>query len=606
MAKPAFTIDEAKDLKRRYEGGETTIELSKEYGVGDSCIASWIKKAGGRIRSNSESKRKYKFDEHFFDNIDTELKAYWLGFFMADGYIGKFLNKWRNFWCTLAAKDGDHLEAFLNDINATYSAKYYERDGHQKAQICLTSIPFVDNLINKGWIKFKKDGDLSLLDCVPEHLFHHFVRGFFDGDGSIMRQLRKDRNIVSYSYSVVVVGPLEHKEFLESIKHKICECANMKVKSLKKGGSVWRMHWNGNKQIKRFGEWLYKDATRHLQRKKDRFDELSNKVTFNWPQDNKFSCSHTPTQISKMSDVQKSVVVSKFCSMISKKKWVAPAYSDAELIADHRMIKLFDSTKYVVMDGEKVAGFRLNTGSNVSSPGKKIVLHYQPHFWNVKTSAPPIVKQWENIKVVNKAAQALLCKGSKITFDRFVREMRYAGTGITSHFHPNFAIAILKSLAPNTKSWFDPSMGWGGRMMAAKTINMDYEGCDPQPDTYNGLINIKKFIESDAILHNIKAQDYVFNRRFDVGFSSPPFFSKEKYGGSEQSHIEFNNYNIWITEFLCVVIDKMLKNCDKVILHVDKRITGTLSKLYDFDKYPLFLQRNPGGPIGTESVLVFK
>ena len=30
--------------------------------------------------------RKYNFNEHYFDNIDCQEKAYWLGFFAADGY----------------------------------------------------------------------------------------------------------------------------------------------------------------------------------------------------------------------------------------------------------------------------------------------------------------------------------------------------------------------------------------------------------------------------------------------------------------------------------------------------------------------------------------
>ena len=29
--------------------------------------------------------RKYSFNEHYFDNIDCQEKAYWLGFFAADG-----------------------------------------------------------------------------------------------------------------------------------------------------------------------------------------------------------------------------------------------------------------------------------------------------------------------------------------------------------------------------------------------------------------------------------------------------------------------------------------------------------------------------------------
>lgn len=50
--------------------------------------------------------RKYKLDEECFKTIDSEAKAYWLGFLAADGYIcsSKVVG------CKLGIKDVEHLK----------------------------------------------------------------------------------------------------------------------------------------------------------------------------------------------------------------------------------------------------------------------------------------------------------------------------------------------------------------------------------------------------------------------------------------------------------------------------------------------------------------
>lgn len=611
MAKPRFTIEEGLILRQRYESGETTVSLAAEFNVSDSCISSWIKKVGGKLRTNSESKRKSTFNESYWDIIDTEQKAYWLGFFMADGYISQYNKIWRNLWCTLSHKDGHHLEQFLKDIGSVgYKVTYYKRKSkktgniHHKCRICLTSIPLVTNLCKLGWLEFKTTGDLTILNSVPDHLIHHLVRGFFDGDGSIGRQ-KKKRKRLALSYSVTIVAQLTHKLFLTKIRDIICDGTLVSRKSLKQSKSVWRCHWNGNSQIRRIGSWMYKDSTRWLERKKVRFDSIDRLVKFWWPADNHFHCSHTPKQISILDPLEKQLTIENFIHFVMNTKWVPLSYSDDQMKNDYQHILSFNDDLYIIMDAQQLIGFRLNVGGNKESPGKKIVLNFQKHFWNTDTTSPCIPDRWHYMPIVSKAANALLTTGTKITLTRYLREMRYAGAGVTSHFHPNFARCIIKALAPNTKSWFDPCMGWGGRLIAAKTLGIMYEGCDPQPDTFAGLLNIKKFISSEAIIHNIKAQDFKFDKRYDLGFTSPPFYNKERYGGSEQSYSEFPQFDLWFKQFLCPLVDKLKSNCDIVILHTDLRMAVELKKYYVFNEYPVYLQRNAGGPQGKEFILVF-
>jgi hypothetical protein len=56
-----------------------------------------------------------KFNQNVFDCIDTEEKAYWLGFIFADGYISSHIpdkKKTYKFELSLSLKDKSHLEKF--------------------------------------------------------------------------------------------------------------------------------------------------------------------------------------------------------------------------------------------------------------------------------------------------------------------------------------------------------------------------------------------------------------------------------------------------------------------------------------------------------------
>ena len=60
-----------------------------------------------------DRQHKPKFNENIFDNIDTEEKAYWLGFIFADGYIEtQKPNMKYSFEICLSCKDKHHLEKF--------------------------------------------------------------------------------------------------------------------------------------------------------------------------------------------------------------------------------------------------------------------------------------------------------------------------------------------------------------------------------------------------------------------------------------------------------------------------------------------------------------
>ena len=65
-----------------YKRGKSTIQISKELGFDRYRFSQYMKRQGVYV---SERPHKLLFSNNVFENIDTEEKAYWLGFLYADG-----------------------------------------------------------------------------------------------------------------------------------------------------------------------------------------------------------------------------------------------------------------------------------------------------------------------------------------------------------------------------------------------------------------------------------------------------------------------------------------------------------------------------------------
>src|SRR5690606_24292057 len=108
------------EIRRLYlEERLSSLNISKKFNVSSPTIQKLLRKEG-IIRRVGESNLKYAQDNDFFKNIDTEEKAYWLGFLYADGYITQN-NQLR---INLSIEDENHLLKFYNSINSNRSIKY--------------------------------------------------------------------------------------------------------------------------------------------------------------------------------------------------------------------------------------------------------------------------------------------------------------------------------------------------------------------------------------------------------------------------------------------------------------------------------------------------
>lgn len=144
-----------------------------------------------KARKLGLKKYPYYCDYHYFDNIDTEEKAYWLGFLTADGWINK--NEKNNAGVTgieLQYGDINHLKKFNKSIGGNYQitdrwrpcmiSKYPDKK-HHMCVIRIFSLTMYNSLIDKGFTK-DKSYDFHIPD-IRQDLIRHYLRGYFDGDG---------------------------------------------------------------------------------------------------------------------------------------------------------------------------------------------------------------------------------------------------------------------------------------------------------------------------------------------------------------------------------------------------------------------------------------
>lgn len=123
----------------------------------------------------------HSFNEAFFDEIDTQEKAYFLGFIVADGCV--FVDPTRRDYflrIKINSRDAGLLWRFKELLNATQSVV----TRGNLSLIDLYSRHMVDTLIRYGILPKKSRNGLGSIH-IPVELERHFYRGLFDGDGSL-------------------------------------------------------------------------------------------------------------------------------------------------------------------------------------------------------------------------------------------------------------------------------------------------------------------------------------------------------------------------------------------------------------------------------------
>lgn len=268
-------------IKEMYLNGSSLNDIAKiaQNTKGLMALRNRLHKLGVSTTKNmkryslkiSKNCKNYTLNEHIFDIIDTQEKAYWLGFLMADGYNHE------SHCCValrLQEEDREILEkfkTFLNSNNPIYTFTRKTPVGKIDRNYCelnICSPYFCRSLAKLGCIQAKT---LTLkLPKLKDTLMQHFIRGYFDGDGCFSVIKRNDRkNLESKAYQFNIVGMLNP---IQEIQDIICKNANVTKTPIRyRDSKAVTISWEGKNVCSKILNYLYKDATIYLKRKHDKY-----------------------------------------------------------------------------------------------------------------------------------------------------------------------------------------------------------------------------------------------------------------------------------------------------------------------------------------------
>jgi hypothetical protein len=284
MGRPA--LQDYKKLYKEHLKGMTILELSKKYKCSVMNIYSYFYKYGMKLNKDIPRFRKTIVNHNYLDEIDTEDKAYFLGMMLADGYM----NKENRFAIGLKISDKYLVEKMFAYFCSGYKGSFGKINNEVNNFVMgCTSERIFEKLCENGCIRNKTIKKFKVPDINKDY-FRHFIRGYFDGDGSISN--RKNRSLQKQIYICSIdenfLLELQEKLKLFSIETRIFkevrEGKPLKTpngKTLTNCKNMYKLQINDHINRLKFFEFLYKDCTIKLERKYNLYNEYYTNTVLN-------------------------------------------------------------------------------------------------------------------------------------------------------------------------------------------------------------------------------------------------------------------------------------------------------------------------------------
>lgn len=211
---------------------------------------------------------------NYFDSIDTEEKAYWLGFIFADGNISKSERMYKGklkrgnyrFELSLKAEDKYHLEKFAKVIGFNKEVKTSKATNRTNRCRLYFNNKHLWTILNSYGCTPNKSLTLTfpkLEIFLNKELIKHFIRGYIDGDGSICY-----RNAAHTDFQLRILGT---ENFLTTLQQQL---PLEKQNKLHKDINIFELCFNGSRGLY-VCNYLYKNSNIYLDRKYSRYIEYS-------------------------------------------------------------------------------------------------------------------------------------------------------------------------------------------------------------------------------------------------------------------------------------------------------------------------------------------
>jgi intein/homing endonuclease len=237
-------------------------QIALELGFSSTTINNYAKSINHICKSPSELKRKYTINENYFDVIDSEDKAYFLGLLYADGYND--INR-NTINLSLKEQDKEILEKLSICIESNKPLQYVKikNQNHQNQyRLVVCSKYLSQKLIELGCVSNKTFKiTFPTEEQVPKELQRHFLRGYFDGDGWIGEK------------SLCIVGTQDFCNSLDYITKDLNINSYIRSRHPERNHNIKMFEISGRNQCKKFFHYIYDNATIYLKRKFDKWSE---------------------------------------------------------------------------------------------------------------------------------------------------------------------------------------------------------------------------------------------------------------------------------------------------------------------------------------------
>lgn len=246
-----------------YLSGMSSIKIIKELSLEGRCCDNTIRKlamnAGVKIRKRGYFSRIE--NENFFEEIDSEIKAYFLGLIITDGYIIKNKTKKKNsavLGIELKESDKYILERFAKIFYENKSLAY--KPSKKTYMLTIYSNKLCEDLAKFGVVP-RKTNTVRIPDMNNEVLQRHLVRGIFDGDGTVF-----------ISKGVIKFGLYGNKQTVGAFRDLLETRLNANRVKITDKTTVQQITYASRKDVLSFYNFIYQDATIYLLRKKELFE----------------------------------------------------------------------------------------------------------------------------------------------------------------------------------------------------------------------------------------------------------------------------------------------------------------------------------------------
>ena len=261
-----FSDEILEDAYNRYvKNNESISHIAKTYNINRKTLSKDLKQ---KYNLKVLEDGKKQVNDNYFNNIDSQEKAYWLGFLYADGY-----NSGKSIELCLQEQDKNHLEQFKNAIESKHKISIKEQNDFVSYRISIQSRTICNALSHYGCIpnktyngKWIKNIDLKF---IPD-----FVRGYFDGDGCFYSGYQKKHIYGRISFTSA------SKECLDKFSDYLNE-NNIKSHVLTVSNNIknWRLDIWDKKSVYNFFNLIFynkENTTPKLMRKYKKFESYIN------------------------------------------------------------------------------------------------------------------------------------------------------------------------------------------------------------------------------------------------------------------------------------------------------------------------------------------